>query len=98
PPPCPSLLSVPHPERPSEPPGSERLPEQRVRDDETLDLGRSFVDLGDARVAEVTLHVELLRVPHAAVDLHRLAVDAVGGLAGVELGHRRLARMADASV
>src|SRR2546426_3656006 len=46
----------------------------------SLDLGRTFVDLGDSRVAEVALDVQLLRVPHAAVDLHRLVGDAVGGL------------------
>ena len=34
-------------------------------DNELVDLGRAFVDLGDARVAHVALHREVLQVARA---------------------------------
>src|SRR5216683_7759251 len=70
------------------------LSEQCVGDDHALDLAGPLVDLGDARVAEVTLHVELLRVAHPAVDLDGLVGHAVGRLRGEQLGHARFARVA----
>src|SRR4051812_47197953 len=69
--------------------------QESIRDHQPLDLGRAFVDLGDPRVAEVPLDVELLRVAHPAVDLDGLVGDPVRGLAGVELGHARLPRVPD---
>src|SRR5687767_12278408 len=46
-----------------------------ARDDEPLDLRGALVDLGDLGVSEITLERHLLRVTHAAVDLHRLVGD-----------------------
>src|SRR5512135_1698708 len=50
--------------------------EDLAGDHDPLDLARSFVDFGDARVAEVPLDGELLRVAVAAVDLERFRRDA----------------------
>src|SRR5262249_14834927 len=66
--------------------------EQRARDHEALDLGGALVDLHDARIAVEAFDRVFLHVAVAAVDLDRLVGDPVRGLAGVELGHRRLAR------
>src|SRR5438309_1881603 len=50
--------------------------QQCIRDDQPLDLRSPLVDLGDARVAKVPLHAQLLRVSHAAVNLYRLVRDS----------------------
>src|SRR5688572_25698111 len=44
-------------------------------DHQALDLAGAFVDLGDLRVAEVTLDRHFLRIAHAGVDLHGLVGD-----------------------
>src|SRR5712675_1425551 len=69
------------------------LSQQCVGDDQPLDLAGPLVDLGDPRVAEVALDVELFRVAHPPVDLERLVRHAIGRLGGEELGHARLARV-----
>src|SRR5688572_14819641 len=60
-----------------------------VGDHHLLDLACPFVDLEDARVAEVALNVVLLGVAIAAVDLERLVGDPLRHLGGEELGLSR---------
>ena len=64
--------------------------EQAVRDDAFLDLRGALEDLGETRVAPVTLDGMQGRVAGAAVDLDALAGDALGHLGGEELHHRGL--------
>src|SRR3972149_2902123 len=59
--------------------------EHVLRDDGPLDLARPLEDLDDPLVAVVALHREVLGVPHAPVDLHRLVDDVVGRLGAEEL-------------
>ena len=49
------------------------------RNDVPLNLARAFVNLGDLRVAEVSLHGQLFAVAHAAVNLHGLMRHIHGG-------------------
>src|SRR5215831_19750165 len=77
----PARASAPPPP-PDLPPGSWRrdrspplpcaggFPQELARDHHLLDLVRPLADLGQLRVAQVALHVELARVAVAAVDLH----------------------------
>src|SRR5690606_17484178 len=71
-----------------------RLTKCFAADHDALDLARALVDPRDADVAEVALDGEVLGVAVAAVDLHRAIAHPPGGLAGEELGHRRLRREA----
>src|SRR5213075_564045 len=64
------------------------LLEELQRDHHLLNLGRAFVDLGDARIAPVPLDVELAQVPVAAVHLRRQMRAARGGLRSVPFGDR----------
>src|SRR5690606_33057688 len=72
--------------------------QQVGRDHDALDLARALVDLRDARISIIALHVEFLGVPVATVDLERLVRDPVAHLGGVELGHRGLGGVAHALV
>src|SRR5260221_9005054 len=81
---------IPRPARPAL--DLDPVPEQAARDHQPLDLAGAFVDLHHPGVAVVALDRVLLHVAVAAVDLNRLVGDPGRRLAGVELGHRRLAR------
>src|SRR5690606_3909996 len=74
------------------------LPVELAVDDHALDLARALVDLRDARVPEVALDGEVLRVTVTAQDLHGVVRDRRGGLGGEQLRHRRLPRHAVAAV
>src|SRR5215813_14421262 len=63
-----------------------------ARDDDALDLARTFVDARDASVAHQALDDHLAGVAVAAVNLERGVADATRPLRSVELGDRRLAR------
>src|SRR5437879_577379 len=65
------------------------LLEELPRDHHLLDLGRAFVDLGDARVPPIALDVELAQVAVATVNLNGQMRATGGGLRGVPLGDRR---------
>src|SRR5690606_32159196 len=75
-----------------------QLPVELPVYDHPLDLAGALVDLGDARVPEVALHREVLGVTVTAEDLHRVVRHRRGRLRGEQLGHRRLARHAEAAV
>src|SRR5579884_3440494 len=65
------------------------LPQQIARNDQLLDLARALVNGDDPRVAVHPLDVGLPRIPHAAMNLHRLVRHSVRHLPGKKL---RLAR------
>src|SRR5438132_10399734 len=67
---------------------SRALLEELRRDHHLLNLGRAYVDLGDARVSPVALDVELAQVAVAAVNLNGQMRATGGGLRGVPLGDR----------
>ena len=64
--------------------------ERVSRDHDALDLGRAFVQRGDARVAVQALDLVFAAEAVAAEDLHRLVGAEVRGLAREQLGHRAL--------
>src|SRR5262245_26677041 len=90
----------PLPARPAEPlprsAASRRLPQEVLRDDDALDLARALVDRRHARVSVVALDRVFPRIAVAPEDLHRARRNRVGGLRGVDLGHRGLLREAHA--
>ncbi len=57
---------------------SERVVAQFAGDQQALDLAGAFVDLGDARVAVVTLHRVVLQVAVATMDLQGAGAHAFG--------------------
>ncbi len=57
-----------------------------------MEVAIAEAGLGDADALEVKADVELVGDAHAAVHLHRLAADAVGGVAGLPLGEAGHAR------
>src|SRR5215831_3246487 len=59
-----------------------------LRDDLLHDLGGARGDGPQTHVAEEALHGKLAHVAVAAVELYGLIGDAVGHLAGEQLGHR----------
>src|SRR6185295_51816 len=61
---------------------------------DALDVGRPFVDLGDARVAEQALDLEVIRIARAAVDLEALVRAEVRGARRQELRLRGRLRAA----
>jgi ABC-type branched-subunit amino acid transport system ATPase component len=63
-------------------PRSAGLADQRPGDDEPLDLVRAFDDLQHFGLAQVALGGEILHVPVAAEDLHRIGRHPHGGVAG----------------
>src|SRR5260370_27233162 len=65
-----------------------RPAQQMVGDDAQLDLGGALEDLRQPRVAAMARDRVRLGVPGAAVDLQRLAGDALGHFAGEQLDHR----------
>jgi hypothetical protein len=82
----------------TQPAAARAVLQQAARDHEALDLARPLVDLHHARVAVEALDGVLLHVAVAAMDLDRLVRHPGRGLAGVELRHRRLARVGLAGV
>src|SRR5882757_10972667 len=66
------------------------LAEQVIGDDALLDLRRTLEDLGEARIAPVTLDGVQGGVARAAQHLQRLGGYPLGHLGGEELHHRRL--------
>src|SRR2546428_783255 len=67
-----------------------RGPQDMLRDDQLLNLVRAFVQPEDARIAEISLHVELAAEPVSAVNLDGPVRDPLGHLRSVQLGHRDL--------
>src|SRR5258705_9254185 len=67
--------------------------EQRARDDESLDLARALVDLGDLGVAVVALGREVAHVAVAAEHLQRLARVVARHPRGEQLGLGALDRV-----
>src|SRR5688572_22085989 len=63
-------------------------------DHDALHFARALVDTRDPHVAQVPLHREVARVAVAAVDLESAITNPPARFAGVDLGHRRLAREA----
>lgn len=66
--------------------GSLSCLQQFARDDRTLDLVGSLVDLCDLRIAVESLHLEAADVAGAAEDLHRIGRVLDGHIAGEALG------------
>ena len=62
--------------------------QQAVGDDPHLDFGGTLENLGQPRIAPVALEREILGIAVAAVDLQRLAGDALGHFGGKQLRHR----------
>src|ERR1035441_3423793 len=80
-------------------PGRQYLSPQRVsRDNHTLHLGGSFVNLGDLGVTISPLHWIGLRETIPPVNLDRLACHPGGSLRGEQLRHRRPSAVNAASV
>src|SRR6185437_17181514 len=67
-----------------------RVPGQRPRDDQALDLARALEQGVDLGVAVPLLDREVADVAVAAADLDRLLGDLDRDLAGLQLGHRAL--------
>src|SRR5580698_4646448 len=73
---------------------SQHLP----RDDDAEDLRRAAADLGELRIAEVALHVELHEIAPAAHDPHAVQRRADIGLRRPKIGQCRLLRVRDAAI
>src|SRR5580765_1771381 len=72
--------------------------EDAARHDQPLDVGRAFVDLGDARVAQEPFGRRGAAGPLVAEDRDRRARRAVAQARCAHLGHRRLGAAADTAV
>src|SRR5829696_5369912 len=79
----------PHPQstRRSRRPSDLVARDQLAPDDHALDLGRTFADEQQRRVAVEPLDLVLLRVAVAAVDAEGVLDDLLAGLGGEQLRH-----------